>query len=215
MEVIMTGTLARVATLATGFGLTGSLAVAEGSYHGYESPRYNVEARIETAELRAYAPHTLAEVTVRGDQDRALSRGFSVLAKYIFGGNRSQAKVAMTSPVTQAPSQKIAMTTPVTQSGDGSLWTVTFMMPAEFTLDTLPVPENDAIRFRTTDPERRITLQFSGRATTARLDQKAAELAGIARRNDVTIDPAPLYAFYDDPFTLPWNRRNEVSYRLR
>ena len=89
------------------------------------------------------------------------------------------------------------------------------MMPEEFTLDTLPVPENDAIRFRTTDPERRITLQFSGRATTARLDQKAAELAGIARRNDVAIDPAPLYAFYDDPFTLPWNRRNEVSYRLR
>lgn len=211
----MSGTLAKVATLATGFGLTGSLAVAEGTYHGYESPRYSVEARVEAAEVRAYAPHTLAEVTVRGNQDNALSRGFSVLAKYIFGANRSQAKVAMTSPVTQTPSQKIAMTTPVTQTGDGSLWTVTFMMPEEFTLDTLPVPENEAIRFRTTNPERRIALQFSGRATEAKLDQKAEELAAIAKRNDVAIDPEPMYSFYDDPFTLPWNRRNEVSYRVR
>ncbi|MAM63351.1 heme-binding protein [Maritimibacter sp. UBA3975] len=211
----MAGTLAKVATLAAGFGLSGSLATAEGRYHGYEAPTYTVEARVEGAEVRRYAPHILAEVTVRGDADSARSRGFSVLAGYIFGGNRSKAKVDMTAPVTQTPKEKIAMTVPVTQTGDGSLWTVTFMMPADYTLATLPDPDSDAIRFRETRPERRIALAFSGRPTQSRLTEKVTELEEIARRNGVAVDPTPSYAFYDDPFTLPMNRRNEVSFPLR
>lgn len=211
----MARTLAKVATLATGFGLTGTLAVAEGSYHGYEAPRYTVEARMDGAELRRYAPYILAEVTVRGDHDSARSRGFSVLAGYIFGGNRSRAKVEMTAPVTQTPNEKIAMTTPVTQTGEDGLWTVTFMMPSEYTLDTLPEPENDAIRFREAPAERRIALAFSGRPLQARLTRKAADLAAIAQANGVNIDETPTYSFYDDPFTLPMNRRNEVSYHVR
>ena len=210
----MASTLSKVATLAVGAGLSGSLAVAEGVYHGYETPSYTIEQSFDEAELRAYEPHMLAEVTVSGNRDSALNRGFQVLANYIFGGNTSASKVAMTAPVSQSQSETIAMTAPVTQTGEGGLWTVTFMMPAQYTEDTLPVPNSEAIRFVRTEPERKLVLMFSGRATDRSLAQKTEELRAIAARAGIELSRSPVFAFYDDPFTMPWNRRNEVAFMV-
>jgi len=208
----MASTLSKVATLAIGAGLSGSLAVAEGVYHGYETPSYTIEQSVDGAELRAYEPHMLAEVTVSGNRDAALNRGFRVLASYIFGGNTSASKVATTAPVSQSQSETIAMTAPVTQTGEGGLWTVTFMMPRQYTEDTLPAPNSEAIRFVRTEPEHKLVLMFSGRATDSLLAQKTEELRAIAARAGIAISGPSIFAFYDDPFTLPWNRRNEVAF---
>lgn len=201
-------------TIAAGLGLIATDSTVNGVYNGYEAPPYSVERTIGEAEIRLYAPHLIAEVTVQGDADRARSTGFSVLAGYIFGGNTSQASIEMTTPVTQRPSEKIAMTTPVTQTGDGTTWTVSFTMPRKYTLDTLPAPKTEAIRFRMTAPDRQIVLQFSGIARTAQMETKAAELRDIAERSDISIGAGPFYYFYDAPMTLPWKRRNEVAYAV-
>ena len=37
------------------------------------------------------------------------------------------------------------MTTPVSASGAGDRWTVSFMMPSKWTMDTLPVPKDPRI----------------------------------------------------------------------
>ena len=197
---------------AIGLGLAGTQASAQGTYNGCEAPPYTVERQIGAAEVRLYQPHLIAEVSVNGPQSQALRRGFRELAGYIFGGNTAAASIDMTSPVTQSASQKIAMTTPVTQTGDGEVWTVSFTMPRAYTLATLPVPKTDTIRFREIPPERRIVLRFSGRAGTSKLDARSAELRKIAAQAGITLGDGPYYAFYDDPFTLPWNRRNEVAY---
>lgn len=104
------------------------------------------------------------------------------------------------------------MTTPVTQSGDGDIWTVSFTMPREYTRETLPVPNSDTIRFVETTPERQIVLRFSGMAGTAKLANQDATLQAIAAQAGVSLGAGPFYYFYDDPLTLPWNRRNEVAY---
>jgi len=201
-----------IKSIATGLGLLGSQASAEGSYNGYEAPPYQVEREVGGAEVRLYQPHLTAEVTVKGAQSQALRRGFSELAGYIFGGNTTSASVSMTTPVTQRPSEKIAMTTPVTQSGDGDIWTVSFTMPREYTRETLPVPNTDTIRFVETTPERQIVLRFSGIAGTAKLAKQDATLQAIAAQAGVSLGAGPFYYFYDEPLTLPWNRRNEVAY---
>jgi hypothetical protein len=211
----MASALAKIGTLALGFGLTGSLATADGSYRGYEMPPFTVEAQLGAAEIRAYAPHLLAEVTVAGDRDAALGQGFSMLARYIFGANDGGGKVAMTVPVAQRPGTPIAMTAPVTQRGGDDVWTVSFMMPAGFTRDTLPRPDNDAIRFVETAADRQIVLTFSGRGTGTNLTAHEAELRAIAAAAGLDLGDGPFFYFYDDPFTLPWNRRNEVAFRLR
>lgn len=198
---------------ALGIGAA-SMAAAEDGYYGkYETPRYEVVTEYGAAELRSYAPHLLAVVAVRGDRRGALNQGFRTLAGYIFGGNDGGASVAMTSPVTQAPTQ-IDMTAPVTQTGDDGIWEVTFMMPTEFTRDTLPAPNNDAVRFVEVPSRQMLVATFSGRSTDRVLTAQTEALRRLAGEAGIAITGEPTFMFYDDPFTLPGNRRNEVGFRV-
>ena len=185
---------------------------SSGEYNAYEAAPYTVERRLGDVEIRAYAPHILAEVRLEGDRQDALGRGFRLLAGYIFGANTAREKVAMTVPVRQ--SRTIDMTVPVRQSGGDGTWTVSFMMPSRWTLETLPRPTSEEITLRETDPSREAVLAFSGRATGARQDRELARLkaaldgAGLSPAGPVRL------AYYDDPWTLPWARRNEVALPL-
>jgi hypothetical protein len=212
-EAAMAHVLSKVLTLAAGAGLSGTTAVAEGSYRGYEAPRYAVEQQLgERIEVRSYAPHLLAEVQVSGDRNTALSRGFQVLAGYIFGGNTGGSTVAMTSPVTQRQGQTIAMTSPVSQQEADGVWAVTFMMPGSYTVDTLPTPNSNAIRFYMAPAERHVVLTFSGWARDATVMVREAELRTAAGEAGLTLTGGPIFHYYDDPFTAPWRRRNEVAF---
>ena len=211
----MANVLSRAAFVAMGFGAVTTTVEAETAYRGYEAPPYQVERVIGDAEIRLYGSYINAKVTVRGDQSAALSRGFGVLANYIFGGNTSSASVDMTSPVAQRPSESIAMTSPVSQTGGkDDLWTVTFTMPSQYTLETLPAPKADTIRFVEVPPERQLVLRFSGWGRTDALNLQTSNLRQIAEAEGLNISDDPSYYFYDDPLTLPWNRRNEVAFVL-
>ena len=55
----------------------------------------------------------LAQVDVEADYRNALGMGFSILANYIFGGNKKKSKIPMTTPVAGvnvSGSEKIPMT---------------------------------------------------------------------------------------------------------
>jgi hypothetical protein len=211
----MTSILARIGTLATGHGLSGTTRNSPSTYRGHELPPFTVESRHGAAELRAYAPHLLAEVTIPGDRESALQTGFSTLARFIFGANDGGARVAMTAPVSQRKGAAIAMTAPVAQAGGQDGWTVSFTMPSSFTRQSLPRPDDPAIRIVETEPLRRLVLGFSGRATRDRLNARADDLRRIAAQAGIALDGGPEFLFYDDPFTLPWNRRNEVAFTLQ
>ena len=185
------------------------------TYKSNETPKYAVQRSEGPIELRLYAPRIVAEVSVQGSQSQAVSAGFRILAGYIFGGNEGGAKVAMTSPVTQVPGENIAMTTPVTQMARDGNWLVQFMMPASFTLDTLPKAHNPAIRFVSLPANRQAVLRFSGLASIAALTAKEGELRSWARGQALEVAAGPFYYFYDAPWTLPWNRRNEVAFALK
>ena len=184
------------------------------TYKSNETPKYTVERSDGPFEVRAYAPRLMAEVTVAGSQSQAINAGFRILAGYIFGGNEGGAKVAMTTPVTQVPGDTIAMTTPVTQMARDGTWLVQFMMPSQFTLATLPKARDPNIRFVTVPANRQIVLRFSGMAGARVLQSKEGELRSWARGQAMKAAAGPFYYFYDAPWTLPWNRRNEVAFTL-
>lgn len=171
--------------------------MGETRYRGYEGPAYAVEVQDGAFELRRYAPQIVAEVTVRGDRRTALSRGFRVLAGYIFGGNEGGAKVAMTAPVAQE------------QAGDA--WVIRFTMPSDFTLATLPRPRDPAIRLVELPGDRQAVLRFSGLAGASTWTAREANLAAWVAARGLTPTGAMRHYWYDDPFTLPWRRRNEVA----
>lgn len=191
----------------------GTALLARQTYKSYEAPAHTVTQRFETFELRDYAPQLLAAVTVRGARDSALRQGFRVLARYIFGGNRGATKVAMTVPVAQTP-EPVAMTVPVaqTEAAEPDAWTVSFMFPARWTAETAPVPDTADIRIVTHPAETLAVHRFGGWAGARRVETKATELRWAMHEAGITPVGPVRSLFYDDPFTAPWNRRNEVAY---
>ena len=179
-----------------------------------EEPEFTVIQSFEGFELRHYPPYLVAEVDVQGDFDDAGNEAFRLLAGYIFGDNQSSEKMRMTAPVESRPAdtgEKMAMTAPVTavSSGDG-LTTYAFVMERKYTLETLPVPNNDRIRIRTM-PERIMAVRrYSGRWTEERYEQNLAELEAALSAAGIEAQGEPVLARYNSPFSLPILRRNEV-----
>ncbi len=196
-------------------GLAAQEPAMADAYNGSEMPKYTVTRTDGPIELRDYAPRIMAEVTVSSDRSGAGSQGFRILAGYIFGSNEGGAKVAMTTPVSQAPGETIAMTTPVTQSGQEGTWSVQFMMPSSYTLQTLPKPKDDRIRFVTLPAQRQVVLTFSGTARDSALTKNESALRDWVKAQNLTITAGPFFYFYDPPWTMPWNRRNEVAFDVQ
>ena len=66
-----------------------------------EQPDYKVATSDGSIEVRDYGPMIAAEAEVKGERKAAIEEGFRLIAGYIFGANKPNAKIAMTAPVQQ------------------------------------------------------------------------------------------------------------------
>lgn len=178
-----------------------------------EKPPYVVERKQDGFEVRRYDTRVVAETTVgEGEWEEALREGFRRLAGYIFGANSGKQELGMTAPVTASGKhpEKIAMTAPVTASKEETGVTVTFTMPRERTLDSLPAPADERIRLRERPAQRVAALRFRGTYGRRLKERRESEL--LARVRQAGLDPsgAPVFAGYDAPSTLPFLRRVEI-----
>lgn len=179
-----------------------------------EQAKYDVTTSAGNIEIRDYAPHIVAEVEVLGEREASINQGFRLIADYIFGNNTASAKVAMTAPVIQQASEKVAMTAPVTQQGSGNAWKVRFVMPARYNMNTLPKPNNDAVKLHEVSGTRFAVIRFSGIAGEESLKSQTDKLNQfITAKKLVAISPAT-FAFFNPPWTLPFLRRNEVMIEI-
>lgn len=177
-----------------------------------ETPAYHAVLHDGDFEVRDYPALVVAEVTVDGDQKQAANKGFRLLAGYIFGGNRKRQDIAMTAPVAQqAVGEKIAMTAPVAQTqGAAGTWVVRFTMPARWTLQTLPVPNDPRVKLRATAPARFAVLRFSGLARPRDVQGKSGDLLAWAKARKLHVIGPVTLAQYNPPWTPWFLRRNEV-----
>ncbi len=181
-----------------------------------EEPRHTVVQQLDGAEVREYAPYVVAEVLVSGaTADTAGNQGFRVLAAYIFGQNKGDRRIAMTAPVTQAPApQKIAMTAPVTQSAAEGGHVVQFVMPASFTLETLPEPLDARVKLRQVPATRYAVVQFSGFWSETNYQENLARLLRAVQVAGLRTTGEPIWSRYDPPWTPWFMRRNEIWLKL-
>ncbi|MEM9724353.1 MAG: heme-binding protein [Pseudomonadota bacterium] len=175
-----------------------------------EQARYRSLARDGAFELRDYPSLRVAEVRREGPRDAAIRSGFSPLAGYIFANERDGEKIAMTAPVTQLPAAPAggASGGALESASDG--WAVRFIMPNRYALDDLPAPASAEVRLTETPPQRMAAIRFSGAWRDALFQDKTEKLrAWIAEQG---LEPAgpPTFAYYNDPFTPGFMRRNEV-----
>ena len=193
-----------------------------------EEPKYEVVTADAQFEVRHYAPILIAETIVEGDMDAASSKGFRLIADFIFGNNQQadsdkKSKIAMTAPVTVEPqSSKIAMTAPVTvepQAAESSMktsktWRINFVMPSQYTLATIPKPKNNAVTLREVPSKYFIVHKYSGFNTVSRVQAKTDEAIEWATKRSYKIIGTPQLSRYDPPWTLPMFRRNEIMIEI-
>jgi effector-binding domain-containing protein len=179
-----------------------------------EQPNYQVITSEQGIDIRQYMPMIIAEVEMRGEREEAIGEGFRMLADYIFGNNTAQQGIAMTAPVQQQNSEKIAMTAPVQQQAQNGVWTISFVMPSEYSIDTLPKPNNEIVTIKEVLPKRYAVIQFSGLNSNENIARQEKQLLQYIENNKIkTVGPAK-YAFYNPPWTLPFMRRNEIMLEL-
>ena len=121
----------------------------------------------------------------------------------------------MTAPVAQQSSKKISMTAPVIQQGAGEAWQVRFIMPASYTLDTLPTPKNPSVMLRIIEAKRFAVIRFSGMAGEGSLKCHTDQLKAFLQSKNIDAESTPIYAYYNPPWTLPFLRRNEVMIEVK
>ncbi len=172
-------------------------------------PVYRVELHNDAFDVRVYAPYLVAEVVVPGSAEEASRTGFQLLAGYIFGGNHSAAKLAMTAPVTQTP-VSLPMTAPVTQAAVAGGYRVHFVMPPGYTLATLPVPNDPRVTLREVPAQRVAVRRYSGRWTEENYAQHLGELRDALRVAGIAAHGTPILSRYNAPYVLPFLRRNEI-----
>ena len=180
-----------------------------------EEPKYDITNSFEKFELRAYEPMIIAETYVEGDMDKATRSGFKLIADYIFGNNLSNSgtnqNIDMTVPVTiKSNSEKISMTAPVGVQESGDSWRVHFVMPSQYTLDTLPKPNNNAVALRQIPSQNFAVIRFSGFTSEEKKSKKTAELLAWLATKKIRPLGTPQLARYNPPWTLPFLRRNEI-----
>ena len=176
-----------------------------------EETKFKVIENEGKFELRQYASHIVAETFVEGDFSEVGNEAFRRLAGYINGQNRSKQTIPMTAPVSQeADSVKIPMTAPVNQEKAGEKWRFTFLMPAEYTLETLPEPLDSRVELKRMPERLMAALKYSGTWSRSRYEEKKKQLMEWIEKRALKQIAEPVFARYNPPF-MPWFlRRNEV-----
>ncbi len=169
------------------------------SRNNIENYPYTVLKQYELFEVRKYdaALFTSVKMTVK-DYKNASSRGFSILAGYIFGGNEKQEKIAMTSPVAMSIEDSVTMM---------------FMLPSKMNRENLPQPKNTDIEFKEVPTKKMAVVRFGGWANTEKIEEYKNKL--IAALSAEGIQHTNHFSFfgYNPPYDF-FFRRNEVVVEL-
>lgn len=164
-----------------------------------ETQKYETIHKDGNFEIRYYPEAILATVKMKGSYDEIRNSGFRVLAGYIFGGNKEN--------------QKIAMTSPVRMSTSDSENTMSFVLPSKMDFDNLPTPVSNQIILHESKPMYVAAVRYGGYTNDREINKKKSELARELQSLDLKFTDNFEYLGYNAPWDMI-NRRNEVVVEL-
>ena len=180
--------------------LVGLVATGCGTVRaGYESAPYQVVRASGEFEVRDYPALTVVETPmVLGSNGSDGS--FNRLFRFITGGNEAK--------------QEIAMTTPVFMSGNETNATMAFVMPAKMKTGEVPKPSDGNVTVRELARGRFAVLRYSGGRSASNESEALERLRAWMKSEGLKELSAPVYGYFDPPWTPAFLRRNEVMARI-
>lgn len=165
-----------------------------------ETPDYEVLRVLgRKAEIRRYPALILAQTQMNAaSYNENSSMGFRRVAGYIFGGNVEGEKIAMTSPVVMEMGAQTQMA---------------FVMPKQYNIEDLPQPNSQQVQLIKKEARTLAVLRFGGYSDDAKIQEKAAELSALLRKEQIAFSNKLIYMGYNAPWDFI-GRRNEVAYEL-
>lgn len=171
-------------------------------------PQYTVIKKYLDFEIRRYKSVLVAETLIPTVKSKDTNSAFTILAKYIFGKNQSQARERMERETSHPI--KIPMTAPVNLDRTTSGAFLQFFLPSEILENNAPTPDDARVKIRRI-PERIIGVkEYSGIWSENRFELKAKELIDALKSESYVIKSNPIFARYDPPWKPWFLRRNEV-----
>jgi hypothetical protein len=187
---------------------------------GLETPEYTVVANRAGYEVRNYKPFSVCSVAMNKPRPSDISKtdaktnpqlagasSFGALAGYLFGKNKE--------------STAMKMTTPVLKTGEGDDGQMSFVLPSEFWngIESAPKPfDESGVVLETNEGGDRAVVMFGGFAGKKDVEERKKHLLDCLSKDNewaAAEQDAPVtIAQYNDPFTPPWKRRNEVSVKV-
>ena len=161
---------------------------------------YVVNKKYKQFEIRTYETtlFTSVKLSTKGYKNSS-SKGFSILAGYIFGNNER--------------SEKIAMTSPVSMSLEDST-TMMFMVPKKFNKDMLPKPNQSGIEFKEEPAKTVAAIGFGGWANDAKIEKYKQQLKSALDAEGIKYSSRFYFFGYNAPFEV-FNRKNEIIVELQ
>ena len=164
-----------------------------------ETYPYVVNKKYDAFEIRSYEASLFTSVQLSGNKYKDVSsKGFSILAGYIFGGNEKNEKIAMTSPVAMSLEDSMTMM---------------FMVPKKFNKETLPQPNQLQIKFREEPAKTVSAITFGGWANDKKIEKYKQKLKSALDAEGITYTSRFYLLGYNPPFEF-FNRKNEIIVEL-
>ena len=161
-----------------------------------ESPFYEVIKSFEKFEIRNYNSMVLAQTQMNSNlYKESSSMGFKTVANYIFGGNKENQKIAMTSPVIMEI---------------GEISKMSFVMPKEHSFDNLPKPNSENVELIQVQPKTYAVLAFTGFANDKKIARHSKRLLQFLKSENLTPIGNTKFLGYNPPWQV-LGRKNEVA----
>lgn len=165
-----------------------------------ETYPYVVNKKYDSFEIRNYEATLFTSVQLSGNKYKdASSKGFSLLAGYIFGGNKENEKIAMTSPVAMSLEDSMTMM---------------FMVPKKFNKETLPEPNQSQIKFREEPAKTIAAISFGGWANDEKIEKYKQKLKSALDTEKIAYTNRFYFLGYNPPYEV-FNRKNEIIVELK
>ncbi|KAJ1419445.1 regulatory factor, effector binding domain-containing protein [Ochromonadaceae sp. CCMP2298] len=177
---------------------------------GLQTPMYDLFTTMDLFEFRRYEPFSVVSVAVVPELGESspfsfeplpLTKPFGTLNAYLQGAN-----------LLDGEAEKLPKCTPVIIDDIA----MSFVLPDGLTSRTAPVPTAEGVTLRDVKAEFVASRDFTGLATEGEVARQRATLEDALIAEGVVFDVKSFRVMtYNSPLTVPWVRRNEVSFAVK